>query len=191
MSGPVVCFSGPMGAGKSTFSRHLAATFGGVRLNYDDYEEITQTPPKKILDWIDRGTPFHEIKAPGLRDTLLDLKRQGPVFYENPIGRAWEETADLIDFAIWIDVPWDLALARKTLIFTEAFRKEGRSVQELARWITQHFDSYERIVRPCMLIQESRVKPTCDVVLNNEYDLISTKFFLTELLAKKFACFKQ
>lgn len=186
MSGPVVCFSGPMGAGKSTFSRHLTAIYGGARLNYDDYEEITQKAPVEIFDWIERGTPLEEVKAPGLRDTLLDLRRQGPVFYENPLGRAWEETADLIDFAVWIDVPWDLALSRKTMIFVEAYREQGRSVQELARWIAQHFDSYERIVRPCMIIQEERVRPTCDVVLENGNNLNAAKQEISRLYEKNF-----
>jgi len=126
----VVAFSGTSGAGKSTLMRQISDARGDCTiLQFDDYIELG-TEAGDIQGWIDAGAPVDAIETPRLPIDLDSLIAQQPVtpprrdveifpapliLLEEPFGRARSSLAHYIDHAIHLELPHDLALARRSL----------------------------------------------------------------------------
>ncbi|HEY0836031.1 MAG TPA: hypothetical protein VGE72_19155 [Azospirillum sp.] len=126
----VVAVSGPSGAGKSSVIEAAAARLGDTaRLHFDHYITLGNDIGE-ITAWLEAGGDPDHIATPRLASDLQSLidggwierphdrARIGPadfVILEEPFGRSRAEVAALIDFAVHIDVPADVALARRTL----------------------------------------------------------------------------
>jgi hypothetical protein len=156
MTRRVIALSGPPGAGKSTLAHGLAAHLGGVAVQYDTFEVITRWPPQQVIAWLDAGAPMEAAIAPGLREAILAL--DGVIVLETPIGRLCPATGELIDTAIWLECPDDLALARKL----SALARNGSGDAGFADMIAGWLQAYEMFTRRALLMQRERVKPTAD-----------------------------
>jgi uridine kinase len=167
MTARVIALSGPPGAGKSTLGRWLASQIGAQRIDYDDYEQMTRRHPAEVADWLSRGAPIAEIPAPGLAAAIERARMQGVVVFETPLGRAWPETARLIDVSIWIDTPLDLALGRKLQIMARDWESRGGPVGPCAQWFAMHLQAYEAVTRPSLLMQIERVRSLADLMVDN------------------------
>lgn len=164
MTRRIIAVSGPPGAGKSTLTRALAARLGGAVVRYDDHEVITSWPPDKVIRWLDDGAPFDAVIAPGLHEALL--AQAGLVVFETPFGRACPETGGLIDAALWLDCPDDVALSRKML----ALAATNRGNPGFAAWLTDWLFAYGQFTRRALAVQRERVKPTADRVIDADAD---------------------
>lgn len=169
MSGPVIAVSGPPGSGKTTLARLVAAQRGAACIEYDRYETFTRRPAAQTLDWLRRGAPYSEIEAPGLAEALGAAAARGPVVFDTPLGRAHPSTGPLIDHAVWIDCPADLALERK-LVQLCASVPAGQAADFLG-WLRGYLGAYEAIVRPACVIQAQRLAGTADCVLDGTLDV--------------------
>ena len=168
MSGRVIAVSGPPGAGKTAVARFLIDALGATRVNYDDFERMTDRSEAEIADWLKRGAPFAEIPAPGLAEAVAAAReRGGDVIYETHLGRAWPPTAEMIDVSIYLDTPLDLALSRNLRDFVQAWKKKGGPVSRGADWFDGHLAAYEAIIRPSLIAQIERVRPLADHVIDN------------------------
>ncbi len=157
MTRHVVSVSGPPGAGKSTLAGELASRLDATFVQYDDFEIITSWPPEQVSDWLDRGSPFEEAIAPGLYDRLLEL--DGLVVLETPFGRACPQIGPMIDAAVWLDCPLDLALARKLSSLVDMGGADPHLGGFLSGWLT----AYQGFTRRALLVQIERVRPTADL----------------------------
>ncbi len=126
----VVAVSGPSGAGKSSLIEAAAERLGGAaRLHFDHYITLGNDIGE-ITAWLETGGDPNRIATPQLADDLQrlidggwierphDRTRVGPadfVILEEPFGRSRAEVGTLIDFAVHIGVPPDVALARRIL----------------------------------------------------------------------------
>ncbi|CAO3439381.1 hypothetical protein [Azospirillum doebereinerae] len=126
----VVAVSGPSGAGKSSLIEAAASRLGNAaRLHFDHYITLGNDIGE-ITAWLEAGGDPNGIMTPRLADDLRrligggwierlhDRTRIGPaglVIVEEPFGRSRAEIGGLIDVAVHIDVPSDVALARRTL----------------------------------------------------------------------------
>ncbi|WP_281024592.1 zeta toxin family protein [Methylobacterium segetis] len=185
----VVAVAGLPGAGKSTLAAALAAALGGAPiLHYDDYEEVPPDPGESMEAWIARGAPVDDIEVPGLAEDLGALVRGeaatgspgrplrvGPVparapylVFETLLGRAHPKTGQFIDLLFWIELPLDVALARKLGAQLAAFRAEAASTDALA--LADHLGRYLRDyptrIRPPYLVQQGRIAAGADHVLD-------------------------
>ena len=92
-----------------------------------------------------------------------------------PLGREHAETAPLIDFLIWIDLPLDVALARKLHELTSralrspALDEHGRALG----WLNGYLDSYLAVVREVLVVQHNRVRPRADLIIDGLGDFPS------------------
>jgi uridine kinase len=127
-SGLAVVISGTSGAGKTSLVRKTAALLGeAVCLHFDDYKPVSMYPAD-LTAWVASGSNPNEWRTPQLADDLRALRSGCPIsvpgsaertepkpyiVLEDPFGRAREEMASSIDFAAYIDVPLDVAMARK------------------------------------------------------------------------------
>lgn len=151
----ILAICGVPGAGKSTVARLLARRTGAAVVAWDDFETMTQRSPDQIADWMARGSPFDEIKAPGLLERLT--RSTGPVILDGLLGPAWPPGAPLISAAIWLDCPLDVALSRKVTQMLDAAGPD---------WVAGYLNEYSRILAPALRIQQSRVSVLCNLILD-------------------------
>lgn len=187
MSGPafLVAVAGPPGSGKTSLAEALSRQLGGAPiLSYDAYERITAWPPDRVADWLRRGAPLAEVPLPGLATDLAALKRGESVpdrarggslrlprgeprvaLFDTLLGRAHAGTGCHIDYLIWLDVPFDVALARKLRSFTAEALRDPRAGPPLLTSLDAYLGRYEDLLRPTYAIQRQRVRPGADLVL--------------------------
>lgn len=173
----VIAIAGPPGSGKSTLAHALAQMLGSAGvLEFDRYEQATARSMEDLGRWLREGADFNVLAAPGLRADLERLK-QGEsdrryLLFEMPLGREHAETAPLIDFLIWIDLPLDVALARKLheltsrALHSPAPDEHGRALA----WLNGYLDSYLAVVREVLVVQHNRVRPRADLFVDGLAD---------------------
>ncbi|MBY6263500.1 hypothetical protein EI613_16495 [Azospirillum sp. 412522] len=141
----VVAVSGPSGAGKSSLIEAAAGRLGRVvRLHFDHYVTLGNDIGT-IAAWLEGGADPDQVATPRLVDDLRRLVEGGwiegspierppdgarpapadVVILEEPFGRSRAEIGPLIDLAVHIDVPSDVALARRTLRLIGELRDRG------------------------------------------------------------------
>lgn len=176
----VVAVCGPPGSGKSSVSRALATLLGNVPvIAYDAYERITAWPPERVAAWHAAGASYDAVPKPGLTEDLARLRRGEPVVdrvgggvlqagasaggrraivFDTLLGRADAATGALVDHLVWLDLPPDLALARKLRALLAAMPDAGALAGYLAH--------YESLLRPTYAVQRARVRPDADQILD-------------------------
>lgn len=178
----VIAVAAPIGGGKTALVKGLAQALNGAStLHFDHYELATQKTPEELARWLAAGADFNELRAPGLLSALQALKRGEPVtdpaggqailpgdclILEMPLGRAYAETAELIDAVIWLDIPLDVALARKLREFTAQALADREDPREFLRWLDAYLDQYTEQVRAILQLQKQRVAAGADIVLD-------------------------
>ncbi|HET57700.1 MAG TPA: uridine kinase [Deltaproteobacteria bacterium] len=179
--GHIIAVAGPIGSGKSTLVREIARGLGNASiLHYDRYEHATHRTPAEMIQWMRAGADFNDFALPGLTRDLSKLKNGVPVVnsadgetiaaerftvFEMPLGRAHRQAASFIDLLLWIDIPFDIALARKAGEYARRLLAEGDGTGGL-NWLAEYFGNYLSLIRPLMKIQEERVRPGADLVLD-------------------------
>jgi len=162
MSWRVLAICGAPGAGKSAVCTALAARLGARQVEFDAHERMTHRGPEAIRDWRDRGAPPAEVEAPGFIEAICAARIRGPVIVEAPLGRTWPPAAPLIDRAVWIDCPADLALARKL----GTIAADARGDADFAAWAGVFLANYIEFVRQLLDLQAQRVRPLCDIAVD-------------------------
>jgi uridine kinase len=174
----VIGVSGPVGAGKSTLARDLAAGLGASLIQFDDYETHTLRPIGEIRAWLDGGADLDEIRIPRLAEDLRALKSGIPVahpatgrriepgeylLFETQFGRQHAATGRFIDFLVWIETPLDIALARKIRQFADDAKENGGA---LAPWLHEYLGNYISVVGDLLRIQGRTVPADADLVVD-------------------------
>lgn len=167
----VVAIAAPPGGGKTTLSRLLSAKLSNAPIvHYDDHEQLTRRSPAEIEAWLDRGARLDEIPIPGFAENIAALTVSGAryVLVDAPIGRAHSPTAAMIDFLIFVDTPFDIALAR--VVRGQATLAVGATEPAAARnfaiWLEGYLDNYARFMRRSYEVQRTTVMPQADLVLD-------------------------
>jgi len=149
----VITVSGVSGAGKSSTVRAVAVLLGNASCFYfDDYGEA-MLQPDDGLRWIAAGADLTEFVLPQFGADLRRLKQGETVItptnrrvepdaflvVEEPFGRGRKDMADLVDFSVCLDLPMEVALARRLLDVTE--RWDGTAESRL-QWMNGYLKSY-------------------------------------------------
>ncbi len=177
----IIAVAGPIGSGKSTLARGIASTLGDASVLYfDSHERASRRTPSDMIRWMREGADFNAFALPELVNDLAKLKNGVSVtdplsgepiaaarhiVFEMPLGREHRPTAPYIDLLVWIDVPLDMALARKTREYTELLLAEGKGKDGL-EWLRGYLYNYLTMIRPLMEIQVERVRPGADIIID-------------------------
>lgn len=179
----IVAVSGTSGAGKSTLMRHLAQQQDSASLlHFDDYIELG-TDSGNIQSWVAAGAPADDIKTPQLAEDLHSLRAgrevQPPghasaigaaelILLEEPFGRARRAIAPLIDLALHLELPADIALARRSLRRAQAVSETSDSDHHTAvlQDLAAQFEAYLGPQRKAYRLAEAQARAVADVILD-------------------------
>lgn len=180
----VIAVAGPVGAGKSSLVHALGTRLpDAATLHFDSYERMTERPIGEIVEWLRSGADLDAMIVPGLardlerlrdghsvRDpqTGRSIEPRESIVFEMPLGRQHGPTAGLIDLVLWIDTPFDVALARRLREYALGFIERGdpARTEEFIGWIDGYLENYLAAVAELLRIQEQRVRPDADAVLD-------------------------
>ena len=91
------------------------------------------------------------------------------ILFDTLVGRAHAATARLIDRLVWIDVPLDVALARKIGAMARLAADEMPQAQAAARfvdWTAAYCRHYEQFIHRTYAVQRERVRPGADLIID-------------------------
>jgi uridine kinase len=199
----VIAVAAPIGGGKSSLVKALArALHNAPTIHFDDYERATEMSVSELNEWMARGADFEELKAPNLANDLAALKFNSTVInsatqneakpdcyvvFEMPLGKEYKQTALLIDLLIWVDVPLDIALARKLKEFTATFlSSKQNSTQKFVTFIDNYLNHYLTTVRNVLVTQEQRVRTNADIIVDGRNSLDAMVQQSLQEIMKKF-----
>ena len=125
----VIAIAGTSGAGKSTLIERLIARLGNANaLSLDDYQDTSIYPP--VGKWLEGGADPNQFETPTFIADVLALMEGRSILHpitgevvqparylllEEHFGRARDCMRGLIDFLIYIEIPLEIAHARKIL----------------------------------------------------------------------------
>lgn len=175
--------SGTPGAGKSTLARKVAERLGdAVTFHFDHYDrEPTNSGPADLRVWLEQGASPNAIQRPRLVEDLKALCRGGavtdprlgtptePASYvvmDGPFGRVWNPIRDLVDFVVCIEVPMEIALARRILRTAGQIEDGAHFRADITKGMTSYLnggrESYVRVFE--------QVEAACDLVVDGTRD---------------------
>ena len=156
------------GAGKSTLASGLARALNAAVVQLDRCETFTRLPPGVVHDWISRGAPPDEFPADGYARAIMEARQSGVghVIVDGHLGRTHGPTAAMIDFMIYIDVPLDIALARRILRKARAAEDPRNPPVAVLRSIEGDLATYLEWVRGAYALQHGRLAPIADLALD-------------------------
>jgi len=187
----VVAVAAPIGGGKTSLVKAIAGQLNHAAIIFfDHYEKMTGLSAQDLEKWIDRGTNCHNFPVPGLADDLKKLKQGQSVFdpvakteikptryiiFEMPMGREYPDTAGHIDLLVWIDLPLEVALARKLKEYTGNFlaRSGDPNPRMFISWLDLYLENYLKVVRRVLLIQQQKVGGSADIIIDGMSDIDS------------------
>ena len=187
----VVAVAAPIGGGKSALVNALAqALHEKYTLNFDHYEHATRKSAPDMDHWLAEGADFNALEAPGLPEDLATLRGGGTivdkitgnnhrcerhVVFEMPLGRAWSRTAQHIDVLIWVDVPLDVALARRVReIAVNLQRQNSAQMAAGLAWIDDYLRTYASTIHTVLEAQRRVVRPGADLVVDGLLEVASS-----------------
>jgi len=165
----VVAVTGSMGSGKSTVVKRLESLLPrAVAVHEDDHQSMTQWTADDVRRWQDAGGDVAKLPLEGLPDRLAMLRDPacghcGIVLLESQFGRHHPALAPLVDFQIWLDVPADVALARR--VAQLAGERVDDSSARLA-WIARMSAAYAAWTATLVHRQRESVAAAADVIVD-------------------------
>ena len=170
----VLGLSGVHGADKMTPTRRLMQAYPKADLlRHDDYQTITRMSSAETRAWFDRGADPNEFALTELVEELArrtrirgDVRRRPLLLFETPLGRRHHGTGAFIDFLVWIDTPFDVALSRTLLRFVDQAQRDAapNAKADFLKWLRNYLARYEGL-RAMYVVQREALLPSADLVL--------------------------
>lgn len=163
MTNTIIGISGISGAGKTTVTQALSKILPATTVFWDDFDEIS-TSPEDYVAWHASGQGNEVWDYPALATTLETLKKGQSIthpalhhllqptkyiIFDAPLGRLHKQTGSHIDFWIHLDIPLDVALARRTI---RDFERDPRSVPDVLEDLQYYLDHS----RPLFFMEEEK-----------------------------------
>jgi|TARA_B100000315_G_C14321862_1_gene471138 uridine kinase len=168
MHSKLITITSYAGGGKTEVTKALAKQLNSTSVyHFDEIDEKVVFPknfPNAEANEYNLDQIFQIIKKDKLNST-------GFIIFDYPFGKYHSKMNSLIDFAIYIDVPLDIAMCRRLLRDLDVDRLE------LLPQLIGELKYYELKGRDAYLYMLKNIKPTCDLVVDGtrSIDKIITK----------------
>jgi len=184
----VIAVAAPIGGGKTSLVQAIANRLDdATTIHYDSYEKATGEPVHNLIQWMKNGADFDDFSVPGLPNDLEKLKggesiidpltnmqitSRKYIIFEMPLGKELKDTAEYIDLLIWIEVPLDIALARKVKEYIDVFltKHKKEMYEDRMIWLGQFLDNYLKVTRDVLQIQKEKVSANADIIIDGQSD---------------------
>jgi uridine kinase len=158
-----ITISGCSGAGKTALTDALAQTLDNMLVIKFDEIDALQDWEGKYADWLARGADYEEFKLDRMKTHVAALINAAPtryVIFDYPYGRRHSAFCDLIDLAVFVDTPLDVAMARRLL------RDLPDDPAAMHNWIKAELQGYLVRARTVYLHYVGQMKNGCDLVVD-------------------------
>jgi uridine kinase len=172
----VISVAAVSGGGKTTIASCLKEKLPNSKtLYFDDYDF---DGPEDIIKWIDNGcNPNKWDLSPLIRDIKkLHTEPLDYIILDFPFAYLHNQTSKLIDFAVFIDTPLDIAMARRII---RDF-KNGSTEDILV-----DLDNYISRGRKGYLALLNTTKPNSDLVVDGTLSKSDVSAIIAQHIAKK------
>jgi uridine kinase len=163
------------GGGKTTITKQLKRMLPNSKsLLFDEYDV---KGPDDFIKWIESGgDPDEWDLSPLIRD-IKELRRQALdyIILDYPFAYLHSQVSEFIDYAIFIDTPLDVAMARR-LIRDHCNHPTENLLEEL--------DFYINKGRPAYLHMLETIKPNSDLIVDGSLPINEIINFIREVLEK-------
>lgn len=167
----IITINAVSGGGKTALASLVAESLPESQLFcFDDFDE-TNCYPNDFYEWYQRGADPLEIDCPGMGDAVTEAMAQGTFRYivlDCPLPREHPRFAAIIDLAVFIDTPLDVAMARRILRDHTTVSDVNAAVQmQMLRDSLLHYLQKARYP----YLEAAKRKATCDLVLDGWQEL--------------------
>lgn len=187
----IIAVSGPSGSGKSTLTKQLRDKLvDAVSFHFDDYAS-TNRYPDDFIEWLEKGADPKLVHIPDFNRDLYELvqgrsiklpnnqiiKSEKYIIVEEPFGRGRKGMAELIDFVVCIDIPLEVALARRIL---RGIQHAESNPSETIKNFEEYLSQYLNVVRNLYQAINSNVMADCDLIVSGlePIDVITDKIII-------------
>lgn len=187
-----IAISGPSGSGKSTLTKQLRDKLvDAVSFHFDDYA-ATNKYPDDFFEWLEKGADPKFVQNPIFNRDLYELVHGRPVqlpnnqilksakyiIVEEPFGKGREGMSEIIDFVVCIDIPLEVALARRVLRGIQ--HHESGTSDETIKDLEQFLSQYLLVLRNLYQAINSNVMADCDLIVSGlePIDVITDKIII-------------
>lgn len=169
----VIAICGTMGSGKSTLVKGLTGQLASAEsIAEDDFNPAFGRSVEEVGAWWQRGGDVNEFDFSGLAATIAATsERFEIVLLETHFGRQHAALRPLIDLQLWLDVPFDIAFARKIGQFSRDPDFRHQSSADALTWMAAFSDSYLDVTRPMFCWQRTVIGGQSDERVSGEGDV--------------------
>ena len=166
----VISISGTSGSGKTTLAQALMERLGNAAVFHFDSIQADLLG-RDYNAWSEAGADCNEWKLSPITDAIKCMLTE-PLDYiliDYPFGKAHRDVGEYVDFDVWVDVPLDVALARRILrdfIRRDTARRPLK--EETTEEVATYLDFYLARHRASYPRHEETVKPFADLVVDGE-----------------------
>lgn len=159
----VITIAAVSGGGKTTIATQLNQTLKNSKTLYFDHYNFEG--PNNVIDWVDRGANYDEWNMDPLIRDLEGLFSESLdyIVLDYPFAYKHTKISKFIDFAVFIDTPLDIAMARR---ITRDFK--NHSVDE----ILSDMSNYIKRGRRGYLEMLKTIKPNSDIIIDGTLPIL-------------------
>ena len=194
----VIAIAGHSGAGKSTVIENLVSQLGNANsLSLDEYESSSIYP--STMKWLEDGANPNEFQSVQFVADITTLKNGNGILHpitgkkieaasflivEEPFGRERKALHDLIDLVVYIDVPLEVAYARKLARKNEFLPWEDDPETFISN-LRGNLEWFLGSGREFYLALARRVQPNCDLILDGTLPVESITSQILAVIEKR------
>lgn len=168
----IISVSGISGSGKTTVTEALSDILDDTSvIFFDSYEG--DLLGRNYCEWSEEGADANEWK---LDPIITDIKKiiaenHKYIIIDYPFGRSHSLINQFIDFAVFIDTPYDIALARR--IVRDYCRRDikRKKLDDPLKKLDQTMMFYLNRHRATYIQHKNTVQPYCDLVVDGTKDI--------------------
>ncbi len=188
----IIGISGISGSGKTTLTRALGNALNATTVFWDDYDALS-TGPDDYVKWYETNRDYSAWKYDSLVDVLDKLKNENKlvcpatkreltptefVIFDAPLGYKHPATGKYIDTLIHIDIPLDIALARRIL-------RDFSNDQKDKTILLEDLQFYLNFSRKVFVYAATREQEGSHLIINGDSSIDEQMQFIMSYLRNK------